>query len=1091
MFLVTYICYYFIVLIIIVIFFLIFKLNSALLIIFYAFSFFPVIHYLSEFIEGFDASIHTTQIFFMQSDGGLCPINDFIGSRAILSGPAGGVIGYSKNTNLLTIPSEYLTKAFKGIIGFDMGGTSTDVSRFDLHSGQSEIVFDSEIAGISIKSPHLDINTVAAGGGSRLFFENNVFKVGPESSGASPGPICYGNKGFVSLTDANLLLGRIQSRYFPKIFGSSQKEPLDLQATVKSFEEITKEINASLSTKLNIYEVAFGFVKVANENMCRPIRNLTQGKGIDPRNDILNIFGGAGGQHACEIAEMLGISAVFLHKYAGILSAYGLAQADVVAESSKPRNCALNKEDFLLVFKELVEKNSENLEQQGFSAQEIQHLRFLNLRYQGTDTALMIVEPQNKDFEASFVESYKREFGFFLKDREILVDNVRVRSFANKNSTKTSESREKSENLEYKLSEITPLSHENVYFFDENAKKLSCFLTPAYDLAELPPQSLLKGPAIILNGNSTLILKPNWQALITLSKDMFLTQISSNTTKSNKLSIPSKADPIELAIFANRFMSIAEQMGRTLQRTSISTNIKERLDFSCALFGPQGDLVANAPHLPVHLGSMQETVKFQINHLSSSWKENEVIITNHPKAGGSHLPDITVISPVWHQGRPVFYVASRGHHSDIGGATPGSMPPNSRSLEEEGVAIVSEKLVINQEFQEDFIEKVLRMGGSRCIGDNISDLKAQVAANNKGISLVNELIGEYGLDYVLGYMKFIQENAEECVRKMLVELSLRNNMLENDYVKEEDFMDDGTIISLKLTINRNTRSAIFDFSGTGLQVLANTNNPRSVTMSAIIYCLRCLVNKEIPLNSGCMTPINVIIPPGSLLDPDESAAIVGGNVLTSQRVTDVVLKAFKVCAASQGCMNNVTFGTKDFSYYETIAGGGGAGPGFHGQDGVHSHMTNTRITDPEILEIRYPVILRRFGLRQDCSGGAGEFKGGEGTIREFEFLEDVKFSVLSERRVFAPYGMMGGKEGKKGINLFVEPNTGKLINIGGKNSLDVRKSQRVIIISPGGGGYGIEKEGKEKEIVGENKKEERTYLNFGSLGVYEKNQEGA
>jgi len=1035
----------------------------------------------------------------MQSDGGMCPIKDFIGSRAILSGPAGGVIGYSKNTFLNDLPHHFRKDHFKGIIGFDMGGTSTDVSRYDLIKNHNEIVFDSEIAGITIKSPHLDINTVAAGGGSRLFFENNVFKVGPESSGANPGPICYGNQGYLSITDANLILGRIQTKYFPKLFGKNRNEELDLNASKSGFEELTLKINKVLGTNMNLYDVAYGFIKVANENMCRPIRNLTQGKGIDQRNDLLNIFGGAGGQHACEIAQMLRISGIYIHKFAGILSAYGLAQADVVIENSRPITMTLNNEkleEINSVFKELGEKNMKRLTDQGFFEEDIKHLNFLNLRYQGTDTSLMILEQKDKGFEEQFVENYKREFGFYLKDRNILVDNLRVRSVANKMKTSPSNLMNSEFEKDFLPSEVRPLSFEIVYFKDHIiSNKLKEIETPCYSMDSLAKNTFINGPALILNQTGTIFVDLEWRALITEQNDIFLHPLFEKDQKKIEKTLPSTADPIELAIFGNRFMSIAEQMGRTLQRTSISTNIKERLDFSCALFGPQGDLVANAPHLPVHLGSMQEAVKFQINHLKESWKEKEVIISNHPKAGGSHLPDITVISSVWNEGKPVFYVASRGHHADVGGITPGSMPPMSKELKEEGVAIVSEKLVIKEEFQEETITKILLDDGkgTRTLKDNISDLKAQVAANNKGISLINELIHEYGLDYVLTYMRFIQENAEECVRRMLVELSLKNHLKEHDYVEEHDFMDDGSIIKLKLIIDRKERSAIFDFTGTGLQVLGNTNNPRAVTMSAIIYCLRCLVNKEIPLNQGCLVPIKIIIPSGSLLDPDDEAAIVGGNVLTSQRVTDVILKAFKACAASQGCMNNVTFGNNVFSYYETIAGGGGAGPGFNGQHGVHSHMTNTRITDPEILEIRYPVILRKFNLRDDESGGKGKFQGGEGVVREFEFLEPVQFSVLSERRVFRPYGMNGGQDGKTGMNLVFQHKKKKWKNLGGKNSLDLVKYDRILIFTPGGGGFGKLGE-KENEHIKESNEWDnmgnKQMLDHGSLQYYQKIQEG-
>jgi len=587
--------------------------------------------------------------------------------------------------------------------------------------------------------------------------------------------------------------------------------------------------------------------------------------------------------------------------------------------------------------------------------------------------------------------------------------------------------------------------------------------TPVYKLEELTRGMGITGPAIIIDSSCTVVVEPGCTGFVTPSGDVAIRV--DDTTVNDGSQDGTELDAVKLSIFAHRFMSIAEQMGRTLQRTAISTNIKERLDFSCALFGPDGGLVANAPHLPVHLGAMQEAVRWQIDHLKDDWKEGEVLVSNHPQAGGSHLPDITVITPVWEAGRPVFYVASRGHHSDIGGISPGSMPPFSRSIHDEGAAIKSFKLVKNGTFDEQGITELLMApahfprkpweepcSGSRALHDNIADLRAQVAANQKGITLVKELIACYGLKVVQVYMNYIQDNAELAVREMLRQISIHQGLDEIDFVMAEDYMDDGSPIRLKLTIDRRDGTAIFDFTGTGPEVYGNTNSPRAVAKSAILYSLRCLVSREVPLNQGCLNPIQIIIPSGTLLSPSEDAAVVGGNVLTSQRVTDVVLKAFKACAASQGCMNNLTFGDETFGYYETIAGGAGAGPSWHGQSGVHTHMTNTRITDPEILEKRYPVLLSEFGLRSG-SGGDGMFKGGNGVIRDIEFLRPMSCCILSERRVHHPYGLEGGLPGACGLNLVVKQD-GRVISLGPKNSLQLEMGDHIRIITPGGGGYG-------------------------------------
>ena len=1036
-------------------------------------------NYLQSFRSGFSDNLEKTQLLFMQSDGGLTDSGKFKGSNAILSGPAGGVVGYAVTTDL-----------GQPVIGFDMGGTSTDVSRY---GDDYELVHETETAGVRIQAPQMHIKTVAAGGGSRLFFRNGLFEVGPESAGAHPGPVCYRKEGYLAVTDANLVLGRLHPQYFPKIFGLNENEALDLDASRNAFEKITAEINEYSKERelpeMSLEEVALGFLRVANEVMVRPIREISVMRGFDIKEHALACFGGAGGQHACSIARELGISKIFIHRFSGILSAYGMGLADIVVEKQEPSAHVLpeNKEND--VFKNLL-KNLEKLSSdaktellaQGYKAEQIEIKRYLNLRYQGTDTALMISEPDEvsnydtgntncelgisessselqknttkfPDYVSAFRQTYLREFGFDLTGREIIVDDLRVRAVA------------KSPGLQkYPLAKKdgTPGAVEQTkcYFMSESSGCGAWQETPIYRLENLGAGQQLRGPVIVMQNTSTILVEPGCSAEITEYGDVVLS-VETRTFRE----IGTQADPVQVSIFGNLFMSIAEQMGRTLQRTAISTNIKERHDFSCAIFDETGGLVANAPHQPVHLGAMSEAVRQQVKLQGKTLKVGDVLLTNHPIAGGSHLPDITVVTPVWQNGEAIFYIASRGHHADIGGISPGSMPPFSRTLKEEGACIKTFKLVENGIFNEAGITELLlapgkitrkpgepAISGTRLLSDNLSDLKAQVAANQRGVDLLLEMVEHYSLEVVQAYMHHIQNNAEEAVRSMLKALSVREGLAEVDTVKANDFLDDGSEIVLLLTIDHRAGSAIFDFSGTGPEIWGNLNAPRAVTHSAILYSLRCLIDQEIPLNQGCLNPIQVIIEDGSLLAPSENAAVVGGNVLTSQRITDVILKAFRACAASQGCMNNFTFGNENFGYYETMGGGAGAGPHWHGQSGVHTHMTNTRITDPEILERRYPVMLREFSVRKN-SGGSGKFIGGDGLVREVEFLEPLNAAILSERRVHKPYGLNGGEPGKSGLNLFFRKD-GTILFLGGKNEIHAETGDRIRIETPGGGGYG-------------------------------------
>ncbi|EPQ63220.1 Bgt-5230 [Blumeria graminis f. sp. tritici] len=1036
-----------------------------------------------------------TRCEFMQSDGGLVHVQNFSGLKAILSGPAGGVVGYAMTS--------YDSATKIPVIGFDMGGTSTDVSRYG--SGRYDHVFETTTAGVTILSPQLDINTVAAGGGSCLFFRNGLFVVGPESAGAHPGPACYRKGGPATVTDANLVLGLLRSEFFPKIFGKNEDEGLDVIASKNKLNELAEQISKETKKPISVDETALGFLKVANEAMTRPIRSLTEAKGYDVSKHRLATFGGAGGQHAVAIAQSLGIREILVHRYSSVLSAYGMSLADIVIERQEPASEIWNDDDFVSNSLEerilgLGHQVISELRQQGFDDNCIEFEQYLNMRYKGTESALMIMNPEvvnmkkcgrKFSFGKAFIQEHRREYGFEIPDREIIIDDIRIRG-KGKNLTRADKTVDK-QLEEIKIKDLLPGEKEfkkSSIYFDGHRQ-----ITPIYRLEGLDIGDKINGPAIIADQNQTIVVSPGATSLVINTHVVITVDKKIIRTSDKEKMLSEEVDPIQLSIFSHRFMAIAEQMGRALQKTSISTNIKERLDYSCALFDADGGLVANAPHLPVHLGSMSTCIQKQAEIWRDKLVEGDVIVSNHPEFGGTHLPDITVITPAFDLAgeKIIFYVASRAHHADIGGILPGSMPPYSRELYQEGAAIKSELLVRAGIFNEARIIQLLLKepakypdcSGTRCLSDNLSDLKAQIASNKKGIDLISALIEEYGENTVNLNMMSIQKNAESSVRNLLKDVSRR---FERQELSAIDYMDDGSPIKLRVTINSDKGEAVFDFTGTGSEVYANTNAPTAITYSAVIYCLRCLISQDIPLNQGCLKPIKVIIPPRSLLSPSEKAAVVGGNVLTSQRITDVILKAFKACAASQGDCNNLTFGfgsnsegqdeIKGFGYYETIAGGSGAGEDWHGTSGVHTHMTNTRITDAEIFERRYPVLLREFSIREG-SGGAGKYRGGNGLIRDIEFRRSVLVSILSERRVYHPYGMSGGSDAKCGLNIWVrkvvkgDPQLDdrpidqhssirkdviyeeRRINLGGKNTAAMQAGERIIIHTPGGGGWGV------------------------------------
>ncbi|EPE06878.1 5-oxoprolinase [Ophiostoma piceae UAMH 11346] len=1013
--------------------------------------------YISGFRSGFKDNLESdaTRCEFMQSDGGLVGIDRFSGFKAILSGPAGGVVGQARTS--------YDPDDGRPVIGFDMGGTSTDVSRY---GGNFSHSFETITAGVSILAPQLDINTVAAGGGSILHWRHGLFVVGPDSAGAHPGPACYRKGGPLTITDANLFLGRLLPDYFPKIFGKHENEGLDLDIVRTKFAELTEQVNRETGQKKTPAEVAMGFIDVANEAMAKPIRALTEAQGYDTSKHNLASFGGAGGQHACALATSLSIRRVIIHRYSSILSAYGMALADVVHEAQKPASgvftTAKPLADTISALKKEVDGQ---LARDGVESHNIDHEVYLNLKYKGTDNTLMVQEPADGDFLAAFERDHQREYSFTFPEKDVLLEDIRVRGIG------------QSDNVEYaapqrELASVKAVAIDPAKTRDTTAQvyfdKVGWVAAPVYKLENLAAGSTLEGPAIIIDNTQTILVEPRVKAMA-LRRHIILDQ----PTKASQNLTASEIDPIALSIFGHRFMSIAEQMGRSFQKTAVSTNIKERLDFSCAVFSPEGRLVANAPHVPVHLGAMEYAVRYQNDMYRSILKPGDVLSSNHPQAGGVHLPDITIITPVWNKDSTdiIFWVASRGHHPDVGGITPGSMPSNSKFLYEEGAMIMSYKIVSNGIFNEAETRRLMfeepakfeGCSGARNYQENLSDLRAAIAANQKGALLIMTLIDEYTLPVVHAYMQAISDNAENAVRAFLRSIAKQRKGVPLAF---EDFLDEGTRINLEIRINEDTGDADFDFTGTSEEHFSCMNAPKAITYSCIIYSLRCLINVDIPLNQGCLAPLNVIIPDNTLLNPSKYAAVCAGNGITSQRITDVILGAFAVVAASQGCVNCISFGmggsdgkggiVPGFGYIETIAGGNGAGPTWHGASGTHSHMSNTRCADPEVFELRYPVILRRWTLREG-SGGRGQFNGGDGCIRELEFRMPLHVSVLMERRVLRPYGMQGGGPGQCGKNLYIrqEHDGGeRVINIGGKRELDVHAGDRVIVYTPGGGAWG-------------------------------------
>jgi len=974
---------------------------------------------LRRYVDRVATALGDARLMFMQSNGGLTDAHLFQGKDAILSGPAGGVVGMVRTAEMA---------GFDKLIGFDMGGTSTDVSHYD---GEYERAFDTLVAGVRMRAPMMRIHTVAAGGGSILQYDGSRFRVGPESAGADPGPACYRRGGPLTVTDCNVMLGKLQPAFFPQVFGPEADEPLDGAVVRQKFVELSQEIGDGRSPQ----QVAEGFLKIAVENMANAIKQISVQRGYDVTDYTLNCFGGAGGQHACLVADALGMTRVFIHPFAGVLSAYGMGLADMRAMREETVEAELAEgvcNQLLDVTDRLEGEACEELVEQGLELEDITVIRKVHVRYAGTDSALPVNLTDREAIIRAFEKIHKLRFGFTMPGRGLVAEAVSVEAIGGGEFIDEDARRNRVSGQPDALETVAAV-------FDGAFRRV-----PAYDRAACRPGHRILGPAIIMEPTGTTVIEPGWEAQVTERDHLVLERVEALP---ERFAIGTEADPVMLEVFNNLFMSIAEQMGATLTNTAFSVNIKERLDFSCALFDGEGSLIANAPHIPVHLGSMSESVASVVASRRDTMKPGQVYALNNPYNGGTHLPDITVITPVFADGlsAPLFYVASRGHHADIGGITPGSMPPNSETLDQEGILIDDFLLVENGELRETEIRELLSSGPypARNIEQNLADLGAQIAANEKGVQELRKMVAHFGLEAVQAYMGHVQNNAEESVRRVL------------DVLKDGNFtyaMDDGSEIAVAVSIDKAARRAKIDFTGTSDQQSNNFNAPTAVCRAAVLYVFRTLVEDAIPLNAGCLKPLDIVIPEGSMLNPHYPAAVVAGNVETSQAVVDALYGALGVMAAAQGTMNNLTFGNQTHQYYETICGGAGAGPGFAGADAVHTHMTNSRLTDPEVLEWRFPVVLEDFRIRKG-SGGAGAWKGGDGVRRAIRFLEPMTASILSGHRVVPPYGVAGGAPGYVGRNNLIRQ-SGHTEELGGAGRVEVEPGDVLVIETPGGGGYG-------------------------------------
>jgi 5-oxoprolinase (ATP-hydrolysing) len=1049
---------------------------------------------LQRYVDAVAASLRGVRLMFMQSNGGLAEAGHFRGKDAILSGPAGGIVGMARMSQLA---------GFSQVIGFDMGGTSTDVSHF---AGEYERVFHTQVAGVRLRAPMLDIHTVAAGGGSILHFDGSRYRVGPDSAGANPGPACYRGGGPLTVTDANVMLGRIQPGYFPAVFGASGDEPLDADLVRRRFAELAAEIRASTGDDRSPEQVAEGYLQIAVANMANAVKRISVQKGHDVTRYALTTFGGAGGQHACAVADSLGIRTVLVPPMAGVLSALGIGLADTTAmrEQSIEAPLAGDTMPRLTEVADALESTARTeLLDEDVAADRIEVTRRAHLRYDGTDTAIPVELTDPDTMTAAFEASYRKTYSF-LMDRPLIVEAVSVEATG----------RTDQPDLTLTADSLAQTSDSTVTASDSRGKP-DCFPAATSDSPEpntkiaaptsehpppLPgggPESILsgrggvgggsgagcgqlgrmwtsepvaavrlwtdgawreaplyrrelmgvgqgvEGPAIIAEANATTVVDLGWAARMAEGAHLVLERVVAK----EDTAVGTEADPVLLEIFNNLFMSIAEQMGVALESTAQSVNIRERLDFSCALFAPDGSLIANAPHIPVHLGSMGTTVREVILRRGDNMRRGDVYAVNDPYHGGTHLPDVTVVTPVFGEQSEdiLFFVASRGHHAEIGGITPGSMPANSTEVNEEGVLFDNWLLAEDGRFREAETRELLSGAKypSRNPETNLADLRAKIAANAKGVEEVGKMIDHFGLEVVQAYMRHVQDNAEEAVRRVI------------DALDDGEFrytMDSGAVIAVAIMVDRENRSATIDFTGTSAQLGTNFNAPSSVATAALLYVFRTLVADDIPLNDGCLRPLEIIIPEGSMLAPRYPAAVVAGNVETSQALTGALYAALGVQAEGSGTMNNVTFGNGEHQYYETVGSGSGAGDGFAGTSVVQTHMTNSRLTDPEVLEWRFPVLLEEFAIRRG-SGGAGRWRGGDGAVRKIRFREAMTVSTLSGHRRVPPYGLAGGSPGDLGRNR-VQRADGTLVDLAGCDSVDVQPGDTLIIETPGGGGYG-------------------------------------
>ncbi|MGE5337993.1 MAG: hydantoinase B/oxoprolinase family protein [Gemmatimonadota bacterium] len=996
---------------------------------------------LRRYVKQVAGQLPGTRLLFMQSNGGLTDAHRFQGKDAILSGPAGGIVGMVRTS---------IAAGFDKVIGFDMGGTSTDVSHF---AGEYEREFETTVAGVRMRAPMMSIHTVAAGGGSILHFDGARLRVGPDSAGANPGPACYRRGGPLTVTDANVMLGRVQPDFFPHVFGARADQPLDRDVVLEKFAALAAEIERSTGQRKTPEQVAAGFIDIAVGNMAEAIKRISVQRGHDVTKYTLTVFGGAGGQHACAVADQLAMTSIFAHPLAGVLSAYGMGLADQTAMRETAVELKLAPDAMPAIEATLAKLEAsavEELLRQGVARERVRCARRAHLRYEGTDSALIVGFGAADAMRAQYDSAYAQRYSFLMPDRALIVEAVSVEAIgAGETAAEEAPAGPPRDGA------LRPATRVRAYFDGRWHD------TPLYARADTRPADVIDGPAIIAEANATTVVEPGWRAQITALDHVVMRRVQA---RPKRTAIGTEVDPVMLEIFNNLFMSIAEQMGLRLQNTAYSVNIKERLDFSCALFDGDGNLIANAPHMPVHLGSMSESIKMVMRENAGRMTPGDCYVINDPYHGGTHLPDVTVITPVFDRAghEILFYVGSRGHHADIGGSTPGSMPPFSTHLDEEGVLFTNFHLIEGQgvdrpgRLREAECRAVLASGRypARNPEQNVGDLKAQIAANEKGREELLRMVDQFGLDVVRAYMRHVQDNAEESVRRVI-------NVLSDGAFDYR--LDNGAHIRVAIRVDRASRSATIDFSGTSEQLQNNFNAPSSICVAAVLYVFRTLVDDEIPLNAGCLKPLAIVIPDGSMLSPRYPAAVVAGNVETSTCITNALFGALGVLASSQGTMNNFTFGNARYQYYETISGGSGAGvsdlaagaeskEGFDGTDVVQTHMTNSRLTDPEVLEFRFPVRLERYEIRRG-SGGKGRWHGGDGGRRRVKFLEPMTASILSNSRAVPPFGLAGGEPGAAGRN-WVERTDGSVEELPHIGSREMNTGDVFVIETPGGGGFG-------------------------------------